>query len=1032
MPSRTLAYLFAFGIVSSVTAQPAALVAPTNHQSPEDERKSFKLPPGFQAQLVASEPDINKPMQLAFDAKGRLWVPVTVEYPYAAIGRPGKDRLMVLSDFGPDGKAGKVSTFADGLNIPIGVLPLPDCKSVLVSSIDPGPDGAKEAAGCWIWKLTDTDGDGKADKREKLYGPFGIRDTHGMVNSFTLMPDGWVYACHGFSNDSKVKGKDGHEVQMNSGSTFRFRPDGSRIEVYSRGQVNPFGMTHDAFFNLYTADCHSRPMTQNIRGAVYESFGKPHDGLGFGPNMIGHDHGSTGLCGLAWYEADQFPKDYIGRMFLGNVVTNRVNMDLIEFTGSTPKAIEQPDFMASGDPWFRPVDIKLGTDGALYISDFYNKIIGHYEVELKHPGRDRTSGRIWRIVYSGMDGKGKVPPPPVDFTKLDRKQLDEKLGDPNIAVRMMATQTLINPINPTEERRLDELSRRDSSLSGRRHAAQGIWANNAHSIDDHSVRKRQELAFDLNDDLIGTHYMRFQTAMKEWQADHERGGDNREKALREAPDRLVINPKFPQVGRAIADGLTAVPHLDSVSTLVKGLKNSPAGDTHLRQALRIALRECLRDANAWKELKVEATMLPTIADVATGLPTPEAAAFLSDHLTELTSDAGRLPAYVEHASRYGDGAKPIFAFVTKHKPDDTKLALALFQAYTRGLQQRNNRFDEGDIAFAEKLVARGLKESDPQAIQSCFDVSTALRLKSLYGDVASFAARTDRNEGQRAAALATMVALDPVAGVVAAAKVLADADAPIGMRERAAQSLGVAGTKEAVAALLGMLERAPARLQTVIAIALASKPDGADQLLKTIAAGKASGRLLQDRTVAARINESKLPKAGERVAELTKGLPNPDQRMLDLINKKRESFVKSNGDAKLGAAIFKTNCQNCHQLGGEGPKIGPQLDGIGIRGLDRLLEDIFDPSRNVDQAFRSTSFVMKDGRTVAGLVLRQEGAVFVLADNLGKEVRLAEADIDEKRSSLLSPMPANFAETVKEDDFRHLLAFLLSHRAKER
>ena len=129
---------------------------------------------------------------------------------------------------------------------------------------------------------------------EVLFTGFGTRDTHGMYNSFTLMPDGWVYACHGFLNTSKVKGKDGHEVEMNSGNTFRFRPDGSRIEVYTRGQVNPFGIAVDPWFNLYTADCHSKPITQLIRGAVYDSFGKPHDGLGFAPHVTRHDHGSTG------------------------------------------------------------------------------------------------------------------------------------------------------------------------------------------------------------------------------------------------------------------------------------------------------------------------------------------------------------------------------------------------------------------------------------------------------------------------------------------------------------------------------------------------------------------------------------------------------------------------------------------------------------------------------------------------------------------------------------------------------------------
>src|SRR5262245_23059272 len=265
-------------------------IAPTEANSPADERASFTVPAGFEVQLVAAEPDIQKPIQIAFDAMGRLWVTTSYHYPFPAEKGKSTDKLFVLSDFGPDGKARKVETFASNLNIPIGVLPLPDCKSCLVSS-----------AGV-ILKLTDTDGDGKADKTEELFTGFGFKDTHGMVNSFTLMPDGWVYACHGYANESTVKGKDGHEVKMQSGNTFRFRPDGSRIEIYTRGQVNPFGIAVDPWFNLYTADCHSKPITQLIPGAVYESFGKPHDGLGFGPNMIGYDPGGTGMCGLAWYD----------------------------------------------------------------------------------------------------------------------------------------------------------------------------------------------------------------------------------------------------------------------------------------------------------------------------------------------------------------------------------------------------------------------------------------------------------------------------------------------------------------------------------------------------------------------------------------------------------------------------------------------------------------------------------------------------------------------------------------------------------
>ena len=213
---------------------------------------------------------------------------------------------------------------------------------------------------------------------------------------------------------------------MNSGNTYRMRPDGSHAEYFTHGQVNPFGLAFDPLGNLYSCDCHSRPVYQLLRGAWYPSFGKPDDGLGFGPEMVTHDHGSTGIAGISYYAADQFPEAYRGTVFIGNVVTNRINHDRIEWHGSTPKGIEQPDFVWSEDNWFRPVDIELGPDGALYVADFYNRIIGHYEVPLTHPGRDRDRGRIWRIVYRGTDGKQPPAPSAIDRTRSSRRRPDRR------------------------------------------------------------------------------------------------------------------------------------------------------------------------------------------------------------------------------------------------------------------------------------------------------------------------------------------------------------------------------------------------------------------------------------------------------------------------------------------------------------------------------------------------------------------------------------------------------------------------------
>ena len=251
------------GSRSMLAGPPVVLTDPL---TPEEQLKKFKLPAGFEIQLVAAEPDIQKPMNLAFDSQGRLWVTHSIEYPFAATDPTmSRDGLTILDGIGPDGKATKVTKFAEKLNIPIGILPLPNGREVIVWSI---PN---------IWKLTDTDGDGVADEREVLYGPFDFADTHGNQNSFRLGLDGWVYACHGFRNASKIqrRGEGPVVLEMQSGNTYRFRPDGSAIEQISWGQVNPFGMCMDWRGDFFNADCHSKPITLLLRGAITTVLASP-------------------------------------------------------------------------------------------------------------------------------------------------------------------------------------------------------------------------------------------------------------------------------------------------------------------------------------------------------------------------------------------------------------------------------------------------------------------------------------------------------------------------------------------------------------------------------------------------------------------------------------------------------------------------------------------------------------------------------------------------------------------------------------
>jgi putative heme-binding domain-containing protein len=316
-------------------------------------------------------------------------------------------------------------------------------------------------------------------------------------------------------------------------------------------------------------------------------------------------------------------------------------------------------------------------------------------------------------------------------------------------------------------------------------------------------------------------------------------------------------------------------------------------------------------------------------------------------------------------------------------------------------------------------------------VLSGISLAGSLRLEAAQERLASLAGSEKVPENQRIAALASLTSIDARKYTPLLGRTLADAAAPLGLREEASHMLARLNNMAALAQLLEALPLVPARLQSTIAADLAGSKPGAEKLLEAVASGKASARLLQERPVEVRLHAAQVPDLKARLAKLTEGLPPADQRLQELFARRREGFGKAKPDANQGARVFEKHCANCHQIANKGAKVGPQLDGIGIRGLDRLLEDILDPNRNVDQAFRATTLGLKNGQTVTGLVLKEEGEVLVLADAQGKEVRVPKNTIEERSVSQLSPMPANLADQIGEADFYNLLSYLLTQRAKK-
>ncbi len=1005
-PRRCFAVALLTALVGAVPfarsgcAQP--LVAPTDPLSPAEEQKQFHLPPGFEIQLFAAEPQIHKPINLSFDSAGRLFVTDTLEYPFpASDSAAARDSVKILVDRDGDGRADDVTTFVDGLNIPLGVMPIPS--GAIVYSI---PN---------ILRCLDTDGDGRADRREPLYANFEYRDTHGMVNSFTRGLDGWLYACHGFANTSSPQGSDGQQITMNSGNTFRMRIDGSHIEYFTHGQVNPFGLAFDPLGNLYSADCHTMPITMLLRGAYYPSFGKAHDGLGFGPTMIGHDHGSTGIAGVAYYAAEQFPSKYRGTVFVGNPVTHKVNHDRLKSHGSTYEAVDMGDFVQCDDPWFRPVNLQIGPDGAMYIADFYNRIIGHYEVPLDHPGRDRQRGRIWRIVYTGKgvaDAPATAPPVMRNAHAATLPELLELLSDPNLTVRTLATHELVDRMGPAAVEPLRSLLTASNSKSVAR--VHGLWALDR--LGGMTPELVEALAHDA-DRAVRVHAIKMLA---------ERARDDMPLA------RAALADPDPFVRRAAADALGRHPRIENVKPLLDLWASTPAEDTHLIHVARMALRDQLARPGLYAELsptiESDPAVLDRLAEVSLGVATPAAADFVWRRWRSNPTIASR-EAYAHHVARnvVESDLPRLFAFVRTIDGISPVQQAGLLRELGRATQERGLPLPAELADWAARLASAMLAADQEQQLRAGIELAQQYR-PPVFDALARAAGPQARFEGQRRAAIDACVANDPARSVTVLTQILAGAAEPLDVRQQAATALGRINEEAARNALVAQLPTAPQRLQSSIALGLVESAAGGESLLAAIAAGKATPWLLRDRPITVRLTNHKLDKIDERIARLTASLPPRDERLRGLIDKRRQLVADGTPDLAQGAVVFQKHCAVCHRIGQQGAKIGPNLDGVGIRGAERLLEDVLDPNSNVDQAFRTTQIVSTDGRIITGLALREEGQVIVLADAQGKEIRLAREEIDQRTTSPLSLMPANVADLVSESEFVNLFGYLLAQR----
>src|SRR5947209_7581673 len=427
-------------LVSAAVPEPARKTA----WSPEQAQAAFKVAPGLKVELVASEPQIESPVAMAFDEDGRLFVVEMLDYPNGpAKGQPPEGRVKLLEDRDGDGVYETSHVYADKLLYANGVLPWKDGPIVTVAPR--------------IMHLRDTNHDGVVDERDVLYEGFSTENPQLRVSFPTLGPDGWIYVANGLRGGTVRSGrsKDSPVVKL-GGQDFRFDPIHGREEAISG--MGQYGLTFDDWNHRFVCDNHhhirhvvlpNRYLKRNpylAVPAVLEDTSELEASVpGAGARVYAisknwttsnlHAGRFTAACGVYVYRGSLLPDPYRGAAFTCEPTGNLVHCETLTPNGATfrsrpPK--EGTEFLASSDDWCRPVFVTTGPDDAMYVVDMDRAVIEHPEwmpAELKNRPDlvwGKHSGRIWRIVPEGDTPR----PPKPQLSRATSAELVKLLGDP--------------------------------------------------------------------------------------------------------------------------------------------------------------------------------------------------------------------------------------------------------------------------------------------------------------------------------------------------------------------------------------------------------------------------------------------------------------------------------------------------------------------------------------------------------------------------------------------------------------------------
>ncbi len=969
--------------------------------SPADAAKAMTVPNGFSVSVFAAEPDVHQPIAFCFDDRGRMWVVEAYTYPKR---NPEKgpviadkklgDKILIFEDTDGDGKFDKKTVFMEGLN--------------LVSGIELGFGGVWVGAAPYLVFIPiDKTGDKPAGEPQILLDGWGYQDTHETLNSFIWGPDGWLYGCHGVFTHSRV-GKPGTPDQdrtpINAG-IWRYHPTRHTFEVFAQGTSNPWGLDYNANGDFFAEACVIPHLWHIVQGGRYDRQAGPH----FNPytyddikTIAKHRHyvganphsgngksdsagGGHAHSGLMCYQGGTWPKEYHGKLFMGNLHGHRINVDVVTPKGSSYEGDRNPDFLLTHDKWSIPVAIKAGPDGNVYLCDWYDKQICHRnEPEIW----DRTNGRIYKISH-----KDTKPVKVFDLQKLSYNELVELLQNENDwyvrhARRILQERYGERKVNLDSERVLREMVKKHPGVKQRLNA---LWTTA--SIMNWDTLFFGGIVMDKGqpDIVKGWAYRLYLDTG--WYSTLAMD-DPSKAAIAKMWDGFAFSsvtpaPSSPQLQRDQAIALQKLPLEFRWKALESLTSHAEDVNDHNLLLLYWYAAEPLAERNPPRALKLAANakvpLLPFMARRVGAIGTPVA----TDVLVAALATA---------------------------KTTDHQLA------YLSGLQEsvKGKRQATAPLGWAD--VYAKLKQSDSTVVRN-----SSLALAVTYGDATAFdslrKALSDTKAAQatrQAALVALLDARDKQLPPVLQ-KILAE---PL-MRSAAVRALASFDDSNTPPVLLSSYPAFNAAEKRDAIATLSSRAAFAKQLLAAVEAKQLPSTDIPAETVRQlrNLNDSALSAKIAEVWGVVRESSADRKKLINDWSKQLTPGVLAKADLSAGRAVYSKVCAQCHTLYGVGGKVGPEITGANRSDLNYLLENIFDPSAIIPKEYAATKIDLADGRVITGIIKEETQATLTVV-TANETLTISTKDIDKRTPSDLSMMPDDLMKPLSTAQLQHLIAYL--------